>query len=204
MNRNKIPNLVGSLVANQKLFKPLSKEVADRMINPETSEAEISRWIGLMNPILIHRPKESFEIETLDDDLVISQASDLFLSFYCVGFKQSELDVVDLVANKTGVESHELVRDANNFQILAHFASTRGFSDLFFSPRQFIEICREKKTKAKAGESFLIPICANGKYFVAYVHVPSDGLRVYVFHLGHVDPWHGSFRHRVVVPQLVS
>jgi hypothetical protein len=67
---------------------------------------------------------------------------------------------------------------------------------------QIIEFCKNHKEELGQNWYNFFLIKENDEYFVADVHVHSDGLKAVVVRFVNGDVWSAEFRLRVFVPQL--
>jgi hypothetical protein len=147
---------------------------------------------------------ETLKIEKLDGKRFIGGAKQVFKSYIDGDFKGWDLNKTAEATEEISVQVHELIGDAIFAKM---FTSLTGDLDkLCLTQDQIISFCEKYPSWLRQeGCATFFLFKMNGEYFVAYVFVFSDGLYVYVHHLGYDRVWDGECRHRVVVPQsLVS
>jgi hypothetical protein len=200
MTPKQIPELVGALVKNQSAFAELSTEKGQMVIR-EPKRA-IGIFVEALNPVLEPLPEADFTLDALDGQGFSPKSQKIFFSFNFIDCEVGQLDVCRGETGRTRVKNYRLVRNANFFQMLAYFAVAKKFSELFFSPHQFLAIC-EHYHQANYLGGLLIPVSTED-YLVASVRVRDAGLRVGVLRFDDDCVWDGAYRPRLVVPQLIS
>lgn len=159
---------------------------------------------------------QSFPIEASDGKRTIS--SDKNIVWFSPDFKKFGLDQPSQSTEKVNVIVHEIMSDGTFLDIFSRI--NQDPSKLVMTMSNILDFCEQHRDKLRQdgfGTFFLTEkrlnifqkICQkllNRKsgYFVASVHVHSDGLYVYVYRLEDGRVWAGESRHRVVSPQLLG
>jgi hypothetical protein len=123
--------------------------------------------------------------------------------FYSIDsdFKNYGANEKGVATPKTRVEVHELIKNGTFRQIFGSLNS--DLDKLCFTQDQILNFIKNHKSWLRTdgyGTFFLFK--SNGKFFVAYVFVHSDGLVFHVHHFDDVNVWNAVFRYRFVFPQL--
>jgi len=145
---------------------------------------------------------EKLMIEALNGKAYISDAKKTFKSFIDSNFKNWGLNHSGQATAETLLDVSEMIGDGTFVQIFTGI--TPDLDKIVMTQAQIIRFCEKHPTWLRQeGYATFFLTKVNGEYFVVDVRVYSDGLNVYVSRLesGHV--WHGEYRHRVVVPQLI-
>lgn len=142
-------------------------------------------------------------IETCDGAQTIAAAKETFKSGIDDDFKNWGTNKPGAATQRTPVEVHELVKDATFAQMFGSLGT--DLDKLCLTQHQiklFCEVHKEWLRKDGYGTFFLFKV--EDQFFVALVHVSSDGLSVDVhvcrFEDGGV--WPAGRARRLVVPQL--
>jgi hypothetical protein len=146
---------------------------------------------------------EKLMIEKTSEKKTIADSKSTFKSFIDSNFKNWELNNKGEGKPETEVLLYEMARDAT-FSRMFNFLNS-DLDKLVLTQEQIVRFCEKYPTKLRQngyGTFFLIK--ENNEYFVVYVYVFSDGLRVSVYRFVFDGVWDASFRHRVVVPQLIE
>ena len=140
-------------------------------------------------------------IKATDGKRFLAKAKNTFKSFVDADFKNWKLDQASHATVDTPTNVYEMITDATFAQIFGSLSN--DLDKLCLTQDQIEEFCLAHADQLRTdgyGTFFLFK--ENGHFFVAYVYVYSDGLRVRVHGLESDHVWYGDFRHRVVGPQL--
>ena len=136
----------------------------------------------------------------------IANAKDVFKSYIDSDFKNFDLDKSGAATNETQVSVYEmakskrLTKDATLVQMFTSLNS--DLNTLCLSQSQIIDFCEKNADKLHQEDVTFFLFKENNEFFVALVHVHSDGLSVFVHRLEYGDMWLSSGALRLVVPQL--
>ena len=144
---------------------------------------------------------DTITISAVDGSKTIFNSEDIFKSWIDSDFKDWDLNKPDQKTPEIKTQVYEMAKNANYSQI---FGSLNDDLDkLCLTQHQIAEFCakNQKYLRGNGWVTFFL-FKVDGKYYVAYVVVLSDGLRVDVrrFEDGNVGT--AERAHRVVVPQL--
>ncbi len=135
MKNKDIPEMVSGLVKHMGAFSSLSANAAKEIT--ENPQAAIVKFIAANDPILVSRPKEDFILDATEGGKFSLSELEVFSSFNCIGCTVSDLEVASSPSLKTTAKHHELVKDANSFQILAFFSRRVDLINCFLPATSF-------------------------------------------------------------------
>ena len=156
---------------------------------------------------------QTLALKALDGDRLICKAETTFKSFLDEDFVKGGINKPGVATPETPVLVREIVSNSKFVDIFGSLPGT--WNQKWVSQNQVIEFCEKLPDWLKQGGKatfFLIKKDENSainennpedNLAVIRVRVLSDGLRVYVYRLGHRGVWIGEYRHRVVSPQLI-
>ena len=144
---------------------------------------------------------EVITIYAVDGSKTIFNSEDVFKSWIDSDFKDWDLNKPDQKTPEIKTQVYEMAKNANYSQI---FGSLNDDLDkLCLTQHQIAEFCakNQKYLRGNGWATFFL-FKVDGKYYVAYVFVDSDGLYVGVNRFEDDNVWDAERAHRVVVPQL--
>lgn len=143
---------------------------------------------------------KDINIPALKGSKTIARADEVFTSYIDSDFENYGTDKKGVKTEAAPLAVLEIEKDGTFKEIFESFGNPE---ELVLSQEQIIKFCEDHKDKLRQGgygTFFLFK--TNEEFFVAGVHVDSDGLsvRAHRFSVGGV--WGAEYRRRVVVPQL--
>lgn len=146
--------------------------------------------------------KESVVIDAVDGSQTLAQASDVFAENIGEDFTDYGTDKPGQATEKTNVLVYEMAKNANFAQMFGSLNS--NLDKLCFTQHQVKQFCKQHQQWLRTdGYSTFFLFKENNEFFVAHVHLLSDGkLSVYVDLFEDNGVCYADLRHRVVVPQL--
>jgi len=193
----------------------LTKQEAITLINKlsvlyEESEIEIVDDIEPEKPILQNEFESNVDYTSLNliyknivlpklKGALISEAKDIFKSYIDSDFENWNLNS-KTSSKETKINVHEITKDGTLKEIFGRFNC--DLDKLVMTQGQIIEFCKNHKEELGQNWYNFFLIKENDEYFVADVHVHSDGLKAVVVRFVNGDVWSAEFRLRVFVPQL--
>jgi hypothetical protein len=143
---------------------------------------------------------ETLTIEALNGKEFIYGDKKVFKSYIDDDFKNLKLDKASEATKEISVQVHELVENATFAKM---FTSLSGDLDkLCLTQHQIKRFCVKYSSQLSQNGATFFLFKLNGEYFVARVHVFSDGLHVLVYRFVYGNLWYAESCPRVVVPQL--
>lgn len=154
------------------------------------------------NPILKLLSKgESVIIDACDGIETLANANETFKSGIDNDFKNWGLNKSGDATEETAVAVHEMVQDATFTKMFTSFGS--DLDKLCLTQHQIKAFCKKHANWLRTnGYAIFFLFKVEDQFFVAHVHVDSDGLLVSVSRFESDDVWGAECAHRVVVPQL--
>ena len=165
---------------------------------------EILKSIPVQNEYL--KQVDTVTLYSCNGSKFIANAKDVFKSYIDSDFKNFDLDKSGAATNETQVSVYEmakskrLTKDATLVQMFTSLNS--DLNTLCLSQSQIIDFCEKNADKLHQEDVTFFLFKENNEFFVALVHVHSDGLSVFVHRLEYGDMWLSSGALRLVVPQL--
>ncbi|MEK9131331.1 MAG: hypothetical protein AAB447_00280 [Patescibacteria group bacterium] len=141
-------------------------------------------------------------IAATDGKKTLAKADKLFTGYLDDDFKNWGLDVEAPPTKPMNVTVHQLVKDGDFSKIFGGLSD--NLDSLCLTQSQIIEFVKEhRKWLRTDGYATLFLFKVEDEFFVAYVHLYSDGtLGAHVYRFGHDYVWIAGHRRHVVVPQL--
>lgn len=144
---------------------------------------------------------EELIIEALDGKAIIAEAEKVFKAYISSGFRNCNLNNSGKATEETAVAVYEMTANATFVQMFGSLAD--NLDQLVMSQSQIIRFCEKYPDWLRQdGYATFFLIKESGAYFVVYVDVRGDGLRVFVYHLEYDGVWFAEIRRRLVTPQL--
>ena len=142
-------------------------------------------------------------IETCDGSQTIATAKETFKSGIDSDFKSWGTNKAGASTEKTPVQVHEMVKDATFAQMFGSLGI--DLDKLCLTQHQIKTFCEvHKEWLRKDGYATFFLFKVDEQFFVASVHVSSDGLYVRVCRFGDDRVWRAENFLRMVVPQLTA
>lgn len=146
---------------------------------------------------------ESIIIEKCDGTEILTQAEKVFKSGIDSDFKNWKLDKTSKATEKTAVAVHEIIKDSTFVQMFGSFGT--DLDKLCLTQHQIKSFCKNHSDWLREGGYGTFFLFKDGEnFFVASVHVCSDGLSVGVDEFEDSCVWSAKYLRRVVVPQQVA
>ena len=143
---------------------------------------------------------EELIIGSTDGSRTIAKAENVFHGYIDPNFKNWGLDVSGKTTLEGKGEVHEMRQDAIFSEMFRSLE--RPLSELVLSQDEIIDFCEKHFEWLRAdGYATFCLFEENRKFFVADVHVHSDGLYARVNRFEYSRVWDGENRPRLVVPQ---
>ncbi len=143
---------------------------------------------------------ETIIIDACDGLETLANAKETFKSGIDSDFKSWSTNKSGIATAETAVQVHEMVKDATFAQMFGSLGAS--LDKLCLTQHQIKMFCKKHPKWLQAdGYSTFFLFKVDNQFFVALVHVDSDGLSVYVDRLEIDYVWDTSYAHRVVVPQ---
>ena len=175
------------------------KELQEKHPNYEIEITERITDVGKTNEYL-KLLKSDIQLSKTTGNKTIYEAKNIFASYIDEDFKDY-LDNKQSATKETTIQVYEMAKNANYSQM---FGSLNDDLDsLCLTQNQIIRFCEKYPSHLRQdGDATFFLFKENGKYFVAFVRMFSDGLFVNVHRFGRDFVWSAENAHRVVVPQL--
>lgn len=177
------------------LATPAGEEYLDRL-----ADMVIGRKQKTANDYLRLLTDEPLIIDAVDGRETIANASDVF-AYIDPDFRNWKADEAGPATDKTPSVVYEMTKDGHYAELFGSIH--RDIQKLCFTQAQiksFVKKHREWLLTHGGGTFFLFR--SHGAFFVARVHVYSDGLYVHVYRFECSGFWDAVCRHRLVAPQL--
>lgn len=143
---------------------------------------------------------ETLVLDACDGKETLAGAKDVFKSGIDDDFKNWGLNKPSVATEKTPVEVHELVKDATFAQMFGSLGT--DLDKLCLTQSQIKNFCKKhSKWLRTDGYATFFLFKEGDQFFVAYVHVISDGLCVPVLRFEYGDVWDAVHALRFVIPQ---
>ena len=145
---------------------------------------------------------EKLTIEALDGQATIADAKDVFKAYIDPDFIDWGFSQPGLATGETSLNVYEMTGEGTFVKIFTEI--TPDLDKIIMTQAQIIRFCEKYPNWLRQeGLATFFLTKKNNEYFVADVHVFSDGLGVRVYRLEDDRVWHGEARYRVVFPQLI-
>jgi hypothetical protein len=159
-------------------------------------------WVEIQILKLLSKGK-SIIIDACDGTETLATAQEIFMSGIDSDFKNWGTNKPGIATTETAVEVHEMVKDTTFAQMFGSLGT--DLDRLCLTQHQIKTFCKKHPNWLRAdGYATFFLFKVDNQFFVAYVRVDSDGLRVNVDRFEDAYVWHAESAPRVVVPQLVS
>ena len=145
---------------------------------------------------------ENLTIDAVDGSEILTDAKDIFTAGVDPDFANWEADEKGLAVPETSVQVREMIEDATFSQIFGELSD--DINKVCLTHHQIKNFAvKHKQWLRQDGYATFFLFKSRGHFFVASVHVHSDGeLDVHVNRFENVHAWGADYRHRFVVPQL--
>ena len=147
---------------------------------------------------------EAISVGATDGTETIAKARNVFVAGIDSDFVAWGLDVPSRPTKATKAIVCEITNDGTFAEVFESL--NRSLDSLCWEQSQIVEFAkkyRDRICEDRRATFFLFKV--GNKFFVAYVHVHSDGgLHVYVDRFSNDNVWYAEDRHRFAVPQLIA
>ena len=146
---------------------------------------------------------EVLKLDALDGKQTIADSKNVFNSIDS-DFKAYGANTKGVVTTETAIDVYEMVKDANFAQMFGSLSTDLNI--LCVTQSQILNfIAKHRGMLRTEGYATFFLFKSGEEFFVADVSFAVGGsLWVYVIRFEYDGVWHASYRHRVVVPQLVT
>lgn len=151
--------------------------------------------------------RDKITIEALNGKEFIYDSNDVFKCYVDEDFKNWGINKPGPATTEIQVDVHEMAKDGTFKEIFTSISN--DIEKLVLTQAQIKKFCQNYPNWLRQDEYSTFFLTKQGgeyfgEYFVVDVDVFFDGLNVGVSRFENSHVWDGEYRHRVVVPQLVS